>query len=78
MNIEKTREAMHVIAEAIQPGDNVAVAYHAESKGLIIIDAASQVLDALTDEGFYLSVELGALTVCDAATTREGDEDEAE
>lgn len=75
MNENSIKEVIGLIAEHRRPGDTVALAIGSptEANRLSIQSAPSYVLDAITDNGYYLSAEYGSVVV-----SAEGDGEELE
>lgn len=65
MKSSQLAAVFYAIAESTPPGEtvNMRLASDAENSTLTIQQAPSQVLDAITDYGFYLRAEFGEIVV---------------
>lgn len=70
MNVQSIKEVCGLIVENRKPGDLVSITIGSptEANRLSITNAPSYVLDAITDNGYYLRAEFGSVVV----TTEEG------
>ena len=65
MNVQSIKEVCGLIAESRRPGDMVSITIGSptEANRLSITNAPSYVLDAVTDNGYYLRAEFGSVVV---------------
>lgn len=65
MNKQSIKEVCGLIAESRKPGDMVSITIGSptEALRLSISNAPSYVLDAITDNGYYLKAEFGSVIV---------------
>lgn len=65
MNVQSIKEVCGLIAESRKPGDMVSITIGSptEANRLSITNAPSYVLDAITDNGYYLRAEFGSVVV---------------
>ncbi len=65
MNARSIKEVVGLINEARKPGDTVTLSIGSASEPdcLSIANAPSYVLDAITDNGYYVKAEYGAVVV---------------
>ena len=65
MNARSIKEVVGLINEARKPGDTVTLSIGSASEPdcLSIANAPSYVLDAITDNGYYLSAVYGSVVV---------------
>lgn len=66
MNENAIKEVVGVICESCREGDYVSVAIDTKTDGsasLIISNAPSYVMDAITDNGYHIKAEFGSVFV---------------
>ena len=67
MTNQSIKEVAGIIAEARKPGDMVSITIGSigDENRLGLVNAPSYVLDAITDNGYYIKAEFGSIVVTD-------------
>ncbi|MBS6247919.1 MAG: hypothetical protein KH454_01580 [Eggerthella sp.] len=70
------KEVVGLICETHKPGDTVTISIGSltDPNRLSIMNAPSYVLDAITDNGYYMRAEFGAVVVSDESDQKEEEE----
>lgn len=76
MNKTAIKEVVGLICETHKPGDTITLSIGSptDPNRLSIMNAPSYVLDAITDNGYYMRAEFGSVVIDDESDQKEEEE----